>query len=106
MANFVHRYAVLKMFYKKSAHKKSYQDKTTLDNILWFVENYLPQKKKISSSKKFYLENLKSLIKVKKLNSSRYKSLKRELSNTKITFTISNLSLPHFYFLKKIKFRK
>ena len=38
------------MSQKKLTHTKNYQNETILDNILWLIENYLPQKKKRSSN--------------------------------------------------------
>mgnify|MGYP001158658862 CR=1 FL=1 len=96
------------MSQKKSAHGKSYQKKTTLDNILWLVENYLPQKKKRSSNQEFNLDKFESFTikKIKKLASSRSKSLSGDLKNTKVIFTVGNWALPYLYFLKKIKLLK
>ena len=89
---------------KKSAHSKNYQDKSILDSILWFVENYLPKKDKKSSEKEFRLDNFESFTinKIKKLASSRSKSLRGDLSNAKVTFTVGNWALPYLYFLKRI----
>ena len=96
------------MSQKKSDHRKSYKEKTILDSILWFVENYLPQKKKRSSNEVFNLDNFElfTIKKIKKLASSRSKSISGDLSNTKVIFTIGNWALPYLYFLKKIKLIK
>tara|TARA_B100000212_G_scaffold314088_1_gene267412 strand:- start:625 stop:951 length:327 start_codon:yes stop_codon:yes gene_type:complete len=108
MANLVHRYLGIKMFQKKSTHIKNYQEKTILDNILWFIENYLPQKNKKSSHKEFLLENFESdaINKIKNLAFTRSKSLGRDLNNTKITFTVGNWVLPYLNLLKKLKLLK
>tara|TARA_Y100000589_G_scaffold231531_1_gene218997 strand:- start:158 stop:448 length:291 start_codon:yes stop_codon:yes gene_type:complete len=96
------------MSQKKSDHRKSYQEKTILDSVLWLVENYLPQKQKRSSNEVFRLDNFESFTikKIKKLASSRSKSLNGDLSNTKVIFTVGNWALPYLYFLKKIKLLK
>ena len=93
---------------KKSAHNKNYQDKSILDSILWFVENYLPKKDKKSSEKEFRLDNFESFTinKIKKLASSRSKSLGEDLNNTKVTFTVGNWALPYLNLLKRIKLLK
>ena len=96
------------MSQKKSTHTKNYQNKTILDNFLWFIENYLPQKKKRSSYAEFNLDKFESLTihKIKKLASNRSKSLRGDLSNTTLTFTVGNWALPYLNFLKRIKLLK
>tara|TARA_Y100000589_G_scaffold231138_1_gene218541 strand:+ start:114 stop:404 length:291 start_codon:yes stop_codon:yes gene_type:complete len=96
------------MSQKKSTHNKNYQNATILDNILWLIENYLPQKKKKSSNTEFSLDKFESstINKVKKLATNRSKSLRGDLSNTTLTFTIGNWALPYLNFLKKIKLLK
>tara|TARA_B100000927_G_C16103089_1_gene323976 strand:- start:230 stop:520 length:291 start_codon:yes stop_codon:yes gene_type:complete len=96
------------MTQKKSTFSESIQDKTILDNILWFIENYLPQKKKSSSNSKFFLDKFESFTikKIKKLASNRSKSLGGELMNTKVTFTVGNWALPYLNLLKRIKLLK
>ena len=93
---------------KKSTFSESDQVKTILDNVLWFIENYLPQKKKRSSHSEFRLDKFESFIikKIKKLASNRSKSLGGDLSNTKITFTIGNWALPYLNLLKRIRLLK
>ena len=93
------------MSHKKSNHLKSYQEKTILDNVLWFIENYLPQKKKRSSNEEFRLEKFESFIikNIKKWSSTRSELLRGDLSHTKVTFTVGNWALPYLYFLKRIK---
>ena len=96
------------MSQKKVTNGKSYQVKTILDNILWFVENCLPQKKRRLSHDEFRLDNFEWLTikKIKKLASARSKSLSGDLSDTKVTFTVGNWALPYLYFLKKLKLLK
>ena len=96
------------MTQKKSTFSENIQDKTILDNILWFIENYLPQKNKSSSNSKFRLDKFESFTikKIKKLASNRSKSLGGELMNTKVTFTVGNWALPYLNLLKRIKLLK
>ena len=96
------------MFQKKSTHTKNFQDESILDNILWFMENYLPQKKKKSSKAELSLDKVESFTirKIKELASNRSKSLRGDLSNAKIIFTVGNWALPYLNFLKRIKLLK
>ena len=96
------------MSQKKSTITKSYQDKTLFNTILWFIENYLPQKNKRSSHSEFRLDKFESntINKIKKLASIRSKSLGGDLRDTKVTFTIGNWALPYLNLLKKIKLLK
>ena len=96
------------MSYKKLTKIKNYQEKTIIDNVLWFIENYLPQKKKRLSSEEYGLENLESdtVSKIKKLAFARSKSFTGDLNTTKVTFTVGNWALPYLNFLKSIKLLK
>ena len=96
------------MSQKKSTISEINQDKTMLDNILWFIENYLPQKKKKSTHSELRLDKFESFTikKIKELASNRSKSLRGDLSNTKITFTVGNWALPYLNLLKRIKLLK
>ena len=96
------------MSQKKLTHTKNYQNDTILDNILWLIENYLPQKKKKSSHAKLSLEKFESITinKIKKLAYERTQSLRGDLSNASLTFTVGNWALPYLKFLKRIKLLK
>ena len=96
------------MSQKKSTQTKNYQNEIILDKILWFIENYLPQKKKRSSHTEFSLDKFESctIHKIKKLASDRSKSLRRNFSNKTLTFTVGNWALPYLNFLKRIKLLK
>ena len=96
------------MFQKKSTHTKNFQDESILDNILWFMENYLPQKKKRSSESELSLDKFESMTinKIKKFAYERSKSLRGDLSNASLTFTVGNWALPYLKFLKRIKLLK
>jgi len=93
---------------KKSTHTKSNQNYTILDNILWVINNYLPQKKNRSSHAELSIDKFESFTiqKIKKLASDRSKSLRGDLSNTTLTFTVGNWALPYLNFLKRIKLLK
>ena len=96
------------MSQKKLTHTKSYQNETILDNILWLIENYLPQKKKRSSHEGLSLDKFESITinKIKKLAYDRSKPLRGDLSNTSLTFTVGNWALPYLKFFKRIKLVK
>ena len=96
------------MSQKKSTHIKKNQNETILDNILWFIENYLPQKKKRSSHVEPILDKFESFTihKLKKLASDRSKSLQGDLNNTTLTFTVGSWALPYLNFMKRIKLLK
>ena len=91
------------MFPKKSTKLKNYQNKSTLDQFLWFVENYLPQKKKRASRKELRLDTLEAetIKQIKKFASVRSKSLTEDLNNTKVTFTVGSWALPYLNLLKR-----
>ena len=46
------------MFKRKNKQIKTSPNKSNLDQVLWFIENYLPQKKDRGFQKKFYMDNL------------------------------------------------
>ena len=96
------------MSQKKLTHNKNYQNETILDNILWLMENYLPQKKKRSSKSELGLDKFESMTinKIKKLAYERSKSLRGDLRNASLTFTVGNWALPYLKFLKRIKLLK
>ena len=93
---------------KKLINPYKYQDVTILDKILWFIEIYLPQKKKRSSPAKISLDKFESFTfqKIKNLTSNRSKVFKGDLKKMTLTFTIGNWSLPYLKFLKIIKLLK
>ena len=96
------------MSQKKLTHTKSYQNETILDNILWLMENYLPQKKKRSSKSELSLDKFESMTinKIKKLAYERSKSLRGDLGNASLIFTVGNWALPYLKFLKRINLLK
>ena len=79
-------------------------NKSKLDQVLWFIENYLPQKKDRGVQKKLYMANLEAetIKKFSKLASKRSKTLFTTTKNTTISFTFGNWALPYLKLLKKI----
>ena len=96
------------MFQNKNKQIKTSPNKSNLDQVLWFIENYLPQKKGRGVQKKLYMDNLEAeIIKIfSKLASSRSKTLEPTTKNTTISFTFGNWALPYLNLLKKIGIAK
>jgi len=91
------------MFQEKSNRSKTYQKRSTLDQVLWFVENYLPNKKPRENRKELRLDTLEAetINLIKKLASARSKSSTLEPTNTKVSFTVGNWALPYLNLLKR-----
>ena len=96
------------MFKKKNKQIKIAPNKSNLEQVLWFIENYLPQKKDRGVQKKLYMDNLEGeTIKIfSKLASTRSKTLFPTIKNTTISFTFGNWALPYLKLLKKIGIAK
>ena len=96
------------MFKMKSRRLNNQQRKSSLDHVLWLVENYLPQKNNKGSHKEFSIDNLEAetIKQINKLASFRSKSIAEELNNTKITFTVGSWALPFLNILKRSGFIK
>ena len=96
------------MFKEKDKKFKSSHNKSNLDQVLWFIENYLPQKKNRGVQKKLFMDNLESetIKKFSKLASLRSKALLPATKNTTISFTFGNWALPYLKMLKKIGIAK
>ena len=96
------------MFKKKNKQIKTSPNKSNLDQVLWFIENYFPQKKDRVVQKKLYMDNLEAeTIKIfSKLVSTRSKTLLPSTKNTTISFTFGNWALPYLKLLKKIGIAK
>ena len=96
------------MFKKKNKQIKTSPNKSNLDQVLQFIENYLPQKKDRGVQKKLYIDNLEAeTIKIfSKLASTRSKTLFPTTKNTTISFTFGNWALPYLKLLKKIGIAK
>ena len=96
------------MFKNKYNQLNNSTHKSKLDQVLWFIENYLPKKKDRGFQKKLYMDNLEteSLKKFSKLASMRSKTLFPTTKNTTISFTFGNWALPYLKLLKKIGIAK
>ncbi len=96
------------MFKEKNKQIKTSPNKSNLDQVLWFIENYLPQKKDQGVQKNLYMDNLEAetIKKFSKLTSMSYKTLLPTTKNTTISFTFGNWALPYLKFLKKIGIAK
>ena len=95
--------------FKKKYKKFNYSpNKSKLDQVLWFIENYLPQKKDTSIQKNLYMDNLEveTIKQFSKLASLRYKTLFPSTKNTTISFTLGDWALPYLKLLKKIGIAK
>ena len=96
------------MFKRKYKQFNDSPNKSKLDKVLWYIENYLPQKKDRDVQKKFYMDNLEaeSIKQFSKLNSQRFKTLLPNTKKTTISFTFGNWALPYLKLLKKIGIAK
>jgi hypothetical protein len=96
------------MFKKKHKRFNNLPNKSKLDQVLWFIENYLPQKKNRGVQKKLYMDNLEAetINKFSKLVSIRSKTLFPSTKNTTISFTFGDWALPYLKLLKKIGIAK
>ena len=96
------------MFKKKYKRLNNSSNKSRLDQVLWFIENYLPQKKDRGFQKKNHMDNLEAdtIKKFSKLVSIRSRTLFPTTKNTTISFTFGNWALPYLKLLKKIGIAK
>ena len=96
------------MFKEESKEFKDSPNKSKLDQVLWFIENYLPQKKNRSVQKKLNIDILEAetIKQFSKLVSLRSKTLFPTTKNTTISFTFGNWALPYLKLLKKIGIAK
>ena len=96
------------MFQDKYKQFKVTPNKSKLDQFLWFIENYLPQKSDRGVQKKFNMGNLEAetIKQFSKLASFRSKTLLPTKKNTTISFTFGNWALPYLKLLKKIGIAK
>ena len=95
------------MFKKKYKQFNNSTNKSKLDQVLWFIENYLPQKKDRGVKEKLYMYNLEAetIKKFSKLTFLRSKTL-LPTKNTTISFTFGIWALPYLKLLKKIGIAK
>ena len=96
------------LFKKKYKQFKSSSYKSNLDQVLWFIENYLPQKKDRGVQKKLFMNNLEveTFKKFSKLDSLLFKTLSPSTKNTTFSFTFGDWALPYLKLLKKIGIAK
>ena len=96
------------IFKKKYKQFQSSSNKTNLDLVLSFIENFLPQKKNRGVQKKLYIHNLgaKTIKKCSKLTSIRSKTLLKTTKNMTVSFTFGNWALPYLKLFKKIGIAK
>ena len=96
------------MFKKKNKEIKTAPNKSNLEQVLWFIENYLPHKKDRGVQNKSYMDNLEAeTIKIfSELASTLSKTLLPTKKNTIIAFTFGNWALPYLKLLKKIGIAK
>ena len=96
------------MFKNKYNQFNNTTNKSKLDQVLWFIENYLPQKKDRGVQKKLHMDNLEAetIKRLSKLASLRSKTLFPTTKNTTISFTFGNWALPYLKLLKKIGIAK
>ena len=96
------------MFKNKYKQFNNSPHKSRLDQVLWFIENYLPQKKDRDVQKKLYMDNLEAetLKKFSKLDSLLFKTVSPSKKNKTISFTFGNWALPYLKLLKKIGIAK
>jgi len=99
---------LIKMFKKKYKQFNYSPNKSKLDQVLWFIENYFPQNKDRGVQKKLYMDNLiiETIKKFSKLASPRSKTLLPTINRKIISFTFGNWALPFLKLLKKIGIAK
>ena len=96
------------MFQKKYKQLNESPNKSKLDQVLWFIENYLPQKKNRGFQKKVFMNNLEAetIKQFSKLASKRTKTLFPTKKNMTLSFTFGDWALPYLKLLKKIGIAK
>ena len=96
------------LFEEKSKQSKVLTNKSKLDQVLWFIENYLPQKKNRGFQKKTFINYLEAetIKQFSKLVSQRSKKLFPTPKNTTLSFTFGNWAIPYLKLLKKIGIAK
>ena len=96
------------LFKKNSKEFKEVSNKSKLDQVLWLMENYLPQKKDRGVQKKLFMNNQKvaTIKKFSKFASLGSNALFPTTKNTKISFIFGNWALPYLKLLKKIGIAK
>ena len=96
------------MFKEKNKQIKTSPNKSNLDQVLWFIENFLPQKKNRGVQKILCMDNLEAetIKKFSPLASRGSQKFLPTTKNTTISFTFGNWALPYLKFLKQIGIAK
>ena len=86
--------------FKKSKH---FHNESKINKILWFIENYLPQKKTRAIRKGIIMKNLdgNNINKNQNLVFVLSKILTIKLNKNKVLFSFGNWALPYLKILKK-----
>ena len=92
------------MFPLKSKKLKISPKKSILDHVLFFIENYLPQKTNRINHKEFSLGNLelKTIYQIQKLFSFSSKSSIPKQKNIKVSLIFGKWALPYLKLIKSI----
>ena len=92
----------------KYLNLKKSPKRSKLDQVLWIIENYLPQKNSRETRKELSFGTLEAetINQVQKFASFRSKSLKPNKTNTKVSFTFGRWALPYLKLLKQIGIAK
>tara|TARA_B100000886_G_scaffold107530_1_gene71803 strand:+ start:257 stop:547 length:291 start_codon:yes stop_codon:yes gene_type:complete len=96
------------MFKNKYKQSNNSSNKSRLNQVLWLIENYLPQKKDRGVQKNLCMNNLEAetIEKFSKLVSIQSKRLFSTTKNTTISFTFGNWVLTYLKLLKKLRIAK
>ncbi len=86
--------------FKKSKH---FPKESKIDQILWFLENYLPQKKKRAYRKGIFIKSIEAnnIKKNQNLVFVLSKILTITLNKNKVLFSFGNWALPYLKILKR-----
>ena len=96
------------MFKKKYKQFNNSPNKSKLDQVLWFIENYLPQKKDRGVRKKVFLNNLEAETNKRflKLASKLSKTLFPPKKNNSFSFDFGNWASTYLKVPKKTEISK
>ena len=95
------------MFKKKYKQFNNSPNKSKLDQVLLFIEKYLPQKKDQGVQKKLYMsKDVVTFKKFSKLASISSKTFLQSIKHTTISFTFGNWASSYLKYLKKIGIAK
>ncbi len=92
------------MFQKKLKQSKKYPKDSLLDQVLWFVENYLPKKKSphLVKESQVGISGAKAKNLTKKSRSQPSRSSTATATNTKVSITLGNWASPYLKVIKQI----